>query len=62
MDGWEVVKNATKDIDVHRELFEILGAHVTLGLLRLKEFKNEDSTPHVYNRFIKAWGMFPHHD
>ena len=30
--------------------------------LRLKDFKLEDVVPYVYDRFIGAWGMFPHHD
>ena len=62
LDGWEVVKNDNKDNDVHGALFEIPMDYVRQGMLRLKEFRNEDTTPHVYDRFIGAWVMFPHHD
>ena len=62
LDGWEVVKNTTKYIDVHRKLLSIPMDHVILGPLRLKEFRNEDIAPHVYERFIRGWGMFPHND
>ena len=57
-----MVKNATKDIDVRRELFDILVDHVILGPLRLKECRNENVSPHVYDRFIGDLAMFPHHD
>ena len=47
---------------MHRSLYDILADHVILGPLRLKEFRNEDTTPHIYEWFIISWGMFPHHD
>ena len=53
-DGWQVVKNTTKDINMHRALLEIPMDNARLGLLRLKEFRNEYARPHVYVRFIGA--------
>ena len=60
--SWEAVKTVTENVDVHRELFDILVVYVKIGLLRLREFRNEDVAPHVYDRFIGAWSTFPHHD
>lgn len=58
------MKEATKEIDVHRELFNIPPYYPTRhrGLIPLKYFRNVDATPFVYDRFIGAWGQFPHHD
>jgi len=58
------VKDATKNIDVCGDLFEIpldyRARHA--GSIPLKYFKNIDATPFVYGRFIGAWGQFTHYD
>ena len=51
-----------KGIDIHGALFETLFDHARAGPLRLNYFSHEDATPHVHDRFIGAWGMFPYHD
>ena len=46
-----------------REHYLIFVLAFTIGQpLRLKEFKLEVAAPYVYDRFIRAWGMFPHHE
>ena len=52
----------TTDHDVKGALFDITPNRATSQPLRLKEFKLEAAVPYVYDRFIGAWGMFPHHD
>ena len=61
-DKWPAVRDATKYIDVKGAMFDTLPDHACGQPLRLKEFKLEVAVPHVYDRFIGAWGMFPHHD
>ena len=59
---WTIVRDATVSHDVKGALFDI---PLNRGLgqpLRLKEFKLEVVAPYVYDMFIGAWGMFPHHD
>ena len=46
--SWEVVKTSTKNIHVHRALFDIPMDCLKLGLLKLRYFRNEATTPHVY--------------
>ena len=59
---WAVVRDATTAHDVKGALFDIPLDCGSSQPLRLKEFKLEDAAPYVYERFIGAWGMFPHHD
>ena len=61
-DKWPAVKDATKDIDVKGALFDIPPNLPRGQPLRIKEFKLEVAAPHLYDRFIGAWGMFPHHE
>lgn len=58
---WEGEKDATKDINVHGELFDIpVECHARhRGLTRLRYFKNVDAVPFVYHRFVGAWVQFP---
>ena len=62
MDTWDAVKIVMKGIDAYDAVFKILVDHAGGGMLRLRGFRYVDSVPHVYDRFIGAWGMFPHHD
>ena len=55
------MKHATVCHDVKGKLFHIPPDCTTSQPLRLKEFKLEAAAPFVYDRFIGAWGMFPHH-
>ena len=61
-DDWVIVRDATAGHDVKGALFDIPPDRGSGQPLRLKEFKIEVATPYVYDRFIGAWGMFPHHD
>ena len=60
-DKWPAVKEATRGHDVKGTLFDIPPDRGAGQPLRLKEFKLEAAAPYVYDRFIGAWGMFPHH-
>jgi len=59
---WEVVKVSTRGHDVKGFLFDIPLDFPSDQPLRLGEFKLEAATLHIYDRFIGAWGMFPHND
>ena len=61
-DKWPAFRDETKDIDLKGAMFDIPPDCTHGQPLRLKEFKLEVAAPHVYDRFIGAWGMFPHHD
>ena len=61
-DNWAIVRDATTGHDVKGTLFDIRLDRAAGQPLRLKEFKLEVATPYVYDRFIGAWGMFPHHE
>ena len=61
-DKFPIVRDETTGHDVKGTLFDIPPNHATGQPLWLKEFKLEATSPYVYNRFIEAWGMFPHHD
>ena len=61
-DRWEAVKVAMRGHDVKGFLFDIPLDRPSGQPLRLREFKLEAATPYVYDRFIGAWGMFPHHE
>ena len=61
-DRWQAVKVATNDKDVRNTLFDIPPNRGRRQPLRLKEFKLAEAAATVYDRFIGAWGMFPHHD
>lgn len=64
LDSWEVVKEATKDIDVHGEFFNIpldLPARHK-GMIPLKYFSNVHAIPFLYDRFNGSWGKFPNLD
>ena len=61
-DRWDAVKVAIKGHDVKGILFDIPPDHPSGQPLRLREFRLEAAAPYVYDRFIGAWGMFPHHD
>jgi len=61
-DSWQAVKAATDDRDVRNTLFDIPPNRGRRQPLRLKEFKLAEAAAAVYDRFIGAWGMFPHHD
>ena len=56
------MRDATIGHGVKGALFDIPPNHALGQLLRLKDFKLEVAAPYVYDRFIGAWGMFPHHD
>ena len=59
---WPAVRDATTIHDVKGTLFYI-PLDPSIGQpLRIKEFKLEVATIYVYDMFIGAWGMFPHHD
>ena len=60
-DKWPAVKEATRGHNVKGTLFDIPPDRGAGQPLRLKEFKLEGAAPYVYDRFIGAWGMFPHH-
>ena len=60
-DKWPAVRDATKGVDVKGTLFDIPPGRAGGQPLRLKEFKLEAAAPFVYDRFIGAWGVFPHH-
>jgi len=60
-DKWPAVRDATKDCDVKGTLFDIPPDRAAGQPLRLKEFKLEAAAPYIYDRFIGAWGVFPHH-
>ena len=62
LDNWAAVKHATTGHDVKGTLFDISPDRFVVQSLRLKELKLEAAAPYVYDRFIGAWGMFPHHD
>ena len=57
-DNWAIVRDATVGHDVKETLFYIPLNRSTGQPLKLKEA----ATPYVYDRFIGAWGMFPHHE
>lgn len=59
---WDDVKVATRGHAVKGTVFDIPLDRPADQPLRLKKFKREAATPYVYDRFIGAWGMFPHHD
>ena len=59
---WAAVRDAIVGHDVKGALFDIPPDCASGKPLRLKEFKLEAITPYVYDRFIGAWGMFPHDD
>ena len=59
---WAAVRDVTTGHDVKGELFDIPHDRTSGQPLRLKEFKLEATTPYVHDKFIGAWGMFPHHD
>ena len=61
-DNWAAMRDATASHDVKGALFDIPPDYASGQPLRLKEFKLEAAVPYVYDRFIGAWGMFPHHD
>ena len=61
-DNWATVRDAPAGHDVKGALFYIPPDRAPGQPLRLKEFKLEATTPYVYDRFIRAWGIFPHHD
>ena len=61
-DNWATVRDATDVHDVKETLFDISPDRFVVQSLRLKELKLEAAAPYVYDRFIGAWGMFPHHD
>ena len=60
-DKWPAVRDATRGHDVKETLVDIPPDRVAGQPLRLREFKLEAAAPFVYERFIGAWGMFPHH-
>ena len=60
-DKWPAVRDATRGHDVKGTLFDIPPDRAAGQPLRLREFKLEAAAPFVYDRFIGAWGMFPHH-
>jgi hypothetical protein len=57
-----MVKIVMKGVDVHVVLFDIFVGCTRGGPLRLRDFRHVGVAPHVYDRFIGAWGMFPYHD
>ena len=61
-DNQSAVRDETVGHDVKGTLFDIPLDRSTGQPLRLKEFKLEATMPYVYDRLIRAWGMFPHHD
>ena len=61
-DNWATVRDAIVGHDVKGALFDVPLDRASGQPLRLKDFKLEAATPYVYDRFIGAWGMFPHHD
>ena len=61
-DDWVIVRDETAGHDVKGALLNIPPDHAPGQPLRLKEFKLEAAAPYVYDKFIGAWGMFPHHD
>ena len=56
------MRDAIVGHDVKGALFDIPHDCASGQPLRLKEFKLEAVAPYVYDMFIGAWGMFPHHD
>ena len=56
------MRDATTGHDVKGALFDIPPNYTPSQPLKLKEFKLEAAAPYVYGKFIRAWGMFPHHD
>ena len=56
------MRDATIGHDVKGILFDIPPDYASGQSFRLKEFKVEAAMPYVYDRFIGARGMFPHHD
>ena len=61
--NWATMRDATVGHDVKGALFDIPPDCGHGQPLRLKEFKLEfASFPYVYDRFIRAWGIFPHDD
>ena len=56
------MKHAIAGHDLKGRLFDIPLDCTDGQLLRLKKFKLEVVVPYVYDKFIGAWGMFPHHD
>ena len=61
-DNWATERDAKARHDVKGALFDISPDRATGQPLRLKESKLEVAAPYVYDMFIGAWGMFPHHD
>ena len=61
-DNWAAVRDRTAGHDVKGALFDISPDRAPSQPLRLQEFKLEATSPYVYDRFVGAWGMFPHHD
>lgn len=49
-------------VDMRGTVFEISLGHASGKLLRPNEFNLWATTPYVYNRFVGACCMFPHHD
>jgi len=64
LDSWEVVKEATQDIDVHGDFHDIPPDHPARyrSLIPLEYFRNVNATPFFYDRFIGVWGQFIHHN
>lgn len=58
-DAWEAMKITMKGVDVWVALFNTLASHARGGPLRLRYFRHVGVTPHLYDRFVGAWGMFP---
>ena len=56
------MKVATRGKDVKGTLFDIPPGCANGKLLRLRELRLDATVPHVYDRFIGAWGIFPQHD
>ena len=61
-DNWAAVRDTIVGHDVKGALFDIPPNRTSGQPLKLKDFKLEVVAPHVYDRFIGVWDMFPHHD
>ena len=62
LDNWSTMRDTIAGHDVKGALFHISPDRTPSQPLRLQEFKLEATSPYVYDRFVGAWGMFPHHD
>ena len=62
IDTCHVMEIIMKGVGSYDAVFKTLASHAKGDMLRLRGFRHVDSVPHVYDRFIGAWGMFPHHD